>query len=297
MLDYKLLEALAAVVQEGGFDRAARRLHITQSAVSQRIRLLEDQAGQILLARTSPPKPTSAGHRMLRHYLQVKKLEDDLQDELSPSVQENFVSIAVGVNADSLATWLVDALRPFLEQEQVLLDFRVDDQEQTHQFLRDGEVMGCISVREQAMQGCSVVYLGRMDYRLTAAPEFAARWFPDGLAPEAAGKAPAVIYNRRDDLHNKLLRRIFGDENPPVPPAHYLPLPEKFAEYIVAGFACGMLPDQQSAPFIQSGQLLDIASPHHIPVSLYWHCWNLKSRLLETFTRHLVSGSRRLLPR
>ena len=135
MLDYKLLEALAAVVQEGGFDRAARRLHITQSAVSQRIRLLEDQAGQILLARTSPPKPTSAGHRMLRHYLQVKKLEDDLQDELSPSVQENFVSIAVGVNADSLATWLVDALRPFLEQEQVLLDFRVDDQEQSYNFV------------------------------------------------------------------------------------------------------------------------------------------------------------------
>ena len=54
-IDYKLLKALSVVVQEGGFEKASRVLHISQPAVSQRVKLLEEQTGQVLLTRTSPP--------------------------------------------------------------------------------------------------------------------------------------------------------------------------------------------------------------------------------------------------
>ncbi len=294
MLDYKLLEALATVVQEGGFEKAARVLHLTQSAVSQRVKLLEDQTGQILLARSSPPQATPPGQRMIKHYLQVRLLEDNLSDVLSPSPHETFVSMAVGINDDSLATWFLEAVSPFVEQEQVLLDLRADDQDQTHRLLRNGAVVGCISTQDQPMQGCRMDCLGHMTYRLLATPGFVARWFPDGLSMDAVRHAPLIIFNRKDALHNKLLGQALGFVPADIP-AHYIPSSERFADFILSGFAYGTLPDQQGAHLIKVGQLIELTPPCQTPVKLYWHCWNLKSRLLNKFTRILVSRAKVLL--
>ena len=294
MLDYKLIEALAAVIQEGGFDRAAQRLNLTQSAVSQRIKLLEEQTGQILLARTNPPRPNQAGQRLVKHYLQVKRLEDDLFETLAPSDPNRFVVMAVGINGDSLATWFLEAVRDFLIGERVLLDLRSDDQEQTHRLLKDGEVLGCISVKDQPMQGCRMEYLGRMDYRMVSTPAFAAQWFPDGFRVERVRQAPLVIFNRRDELHLQYFSRALG-QVPSSLPGHFLPSSERFVSFIGSGLAYGMLPDQQSAALLKSGQLVDLLPTCHVPVKLYWHCWNLKSRLLENFTGHLVGQARALL--
>jgi len=151
MLDYKLIEALARVAQDGGFDKAASTLYITQSAVSQRVKLLEEQMGQILLARTTPPRLTAAGRNLLKHYLQVKRLEEDLFNELEKNVDRGYTSIAVGLNADSLATWFLEAIESFVLNEGILLDIRVDDQEQTHRLLKNGDVVGCISTRDQTL--------------------------------------------------------------------------------------------------------------------------------------------------
>jgi LysR family transcriptional regulator (chromosome initiation inhibitor) len=129
MFDYKLIEALAMVAREGGFDKAARTMYITQSAVSQRVKLLEEHTGQVLLARTTPPQATSAGQKLIKHYLQVKRLEDDLKGEIDEVGDKGFTSIALGINADSLAFWLLKAIHPFLLEERVLLDIRVNDQE------------------------------------------------------------------------------------------------------------------------------------------------------------------------
>jgi LysR family transcriptional regulator (chromosome initiation inhibitor) len=294
MLDYKLIEALAMVIREGGFDKAAKALHITQSAVSQRVKLLEEQTGQVLLARTTPPRATWAGRKLLKHYLQIKRLEDDLMGEICEPADKGFTSIAVGVNADSLATWFLDAIRPFLLDERVLLDIRVDDQEETHRLMKDGDVIGCISTQEQPMQGCRIEYIGRMNYRMMAAPEFAARWFPNGLTIADACRAPALIFNRKDKLHHKLIRQILG-EVPARIPTHYVPSSEKFVDFIISGLGYGMLPDQQSAPSVQTGRMVDLAPDCHVPVKLYWHCWNLKSNLLEELTQHIIQRTKTLL--
>ncbi len=294
MLDYKLIEALAMVAREGGFDKAARALYITQSAVSQRVKLLEELTGQVLIARTTPPQATSAGRKLLKHYLQVKRLEDDLMGEMGEPGNKGFTSIAVGINADSLAFWLLEAIHPFLLEERVLLDIRVNDQEQTHQLLKDGEVMGCISTQEQPMQGCRIEYIGRMNYHMTAAPEFAAQWFPNGLTIEDVRRAPALIFDRQDELHHKLLHQTL-EEVPASIPTHYVPSVEKFADFIALGLAYGMLPDQQSTPLVRTGQLVDLSPACHVTVKLYWHCWNLKSDLLEKLTQNLIRKAKTLL--
>ncbi len=294
MFDYKLIEAMAMVAREGGFDKAAGKLHITQSAVSQRVKLLEEPAGQVLIARTTPPRETSAGRKLVKHYLQVKRLEDDLAGEMDEPAGKGFSSMTVGINADSLATWFMDAIRSFLLEERVLLDIRVDDQELTHRLLKEGEVTGCISTRDHPMQGCRIAYMGCMNYRMLAAPGFAAEWFPEGLAIEEVRRAPAVVFNRKDELHHKLLRQVLGEAPSPFP-THYVPSAEKFTEFIQSGVGYGMLPDHQSAPSVRDGRLVDLAPGRHASVNLYWHCWNLKSNLLETMTRHLIQRAKTLL--
>lgn len=296
MLDYKLIEALAMVVQEGGFDKAARVLNLTQSAVSQRVKLLEEHTGQVLLARTAPPRATPAGTRMLKHYQQVLRLEEDLLESLAPLPGQNFSSLAVGINADSLSTWFFEAVRPFLERQPVVLDLRPDDQEQTHRLLREGKVVGCISAQSNPVQGCSVAYLGRMDYRLLATPDFAARWFPEGLGPAGVARAPLLVFNRKDELQHRLLRKVLGKIPEPLP-THYFPSSEKYPDFICAGLAYGMLPEHQNAPLLKAGQLVDLAPGCSIAVKLFWHCWNIRSRLLEELTRTLVARASLFLKR
>lgn len=294
MFDYKLIEAMAMVVTERGFDKAADALHITQSAVSQRVKLLEEYTGQILIARTTPPRTTAAGRKLLKHYLKVRRLEDDLTAEMEKPADRQFTSITVGLNADSLATWFPDAIRTFLLKECVLLDIRVDDQDQTHRLLKDGDVMGCISTQEQPLQGCRIEFLGQMTYHMFAAPEFASRWFPNGLTIADAGHAPAILYNRKDDLHNRLIQQALGVV-PDSIPINYIPSSEKFSDFIAMGVGYGMMPLQQGSSFVQDGRLIDLVPDSNVPVKLYWHCWNLKSKLLEKLTQQLVSGAKRLL--
>ncbi len=294
MFDYKLIEALALVAQEGGFDKAAKALYITQSAVSQRVKMLEELAGQVLIVRTTPPTLTLAGRNFLKHYLQVKRLEDDLVGEINEPDRKGFTSISVGVNADSLAFWFLEAIHPFLLEERVLLDIRVDDQEQTHRMLKDGEVLGCISIQKQPMQGCQIEYIGCMNYRIMATPEFAARWFPNGFDIEDVQRAPALIFDRHDELLGKLLYQAF-EKVPASIPAHYVPSVEKYAEFIALGHAYGTIPDQQSTPLVRNGQMVDLSPGNHIPVKLYWHCWNLKSDVLEKLTQNLIRNAKTLL--
>ncbi|MBA3008742.1 MAG: LysR family transcriptional regulator ArgP [Proteobacteria bacterium] len=301
MLDYKLLQALANVIQEGGFDKAALRLNLTQSAVSQRIKLLEDQMGTLLVTRTVPPAPTPEGKHLLKHYIQVQSLEADLTCSLTPLAQENFQVFAVGINADSLATWFFPAVTLFLGENRVLLDLKVDDQEQTHRLLRNGEVAGCISSEDRPVQGCSVTPIGTMTYRMVAAPQFVKTYFPRGFGKNGLEKAPAVIFNRRDDLHSRFLKTYFKEAitlatNPkkvPAPkiPIHYVPSSEKFVGMILDGLAYGMVPDLQGLAHIKKGLLVDLAPDTPVLVDLYWHRWQLSSILLDEFSKAIVKNA------
>lgn len=290
MLDYKLVEAFAAVVGCGGFEKAAQSLHLTQSAVSQRVKLLEEQSGRILLVRASPPRPTPAGRDMLRHYRQVKRLEDDLASTIGPG-SSGFTVLPVGVNADSLVTWFLPAVQDFLEAESVLLDLSVDDQDETHKLLRGGEVLGCVSARPEPFQGCRVEFLGVMDYRLCGTPAYATRWFPNGFTREAAAHAPIMLYNRKDELHVKLFEQAFGETVSGHPTA-YVPSSGKFPDFVLTGQVSGMLPDEDCLEHIRAGRMVNLVGDMVLPIPLYWHSWGLDSALLKGFSAALARGAR-----
>lgn len=297
MLDYRLVEALAAVVLEGGFDKAARALHLTQPAVSQRVKALEDALGTLLVVRSSPPQATAEGQRVVEHFLKVGQLEDDLSQGLAPELEKGpeqaWTTLRVGVNADSLATWFLAAVRPFLEAEQVLLNVSVEDQDLSHELLRDGVVAACLGTRPEPLQGCRCLALGRMDYLCLATPAFAARWFPQGLTPAAVQRAPAVVFNRKDRMHARFLAGLLGREM--RFPAHYLPSSEQFLELVAAGLAYGMVPELQARSRLASGELADLAPGRAEAAALYWHAWGLRTGRLDRLTGQVVRAARAVL--
>lgn len=294
MLEYKHVEALAKVVEQGGFERAARVLFLTQSAISQRVRLLEEACGQVLISRSAPPKPTPAGKVLLKHYQQVRLLEDGLAAELTQQPDGQLSTLSIGINADSLAHWFIDVMDPVFKQMNLLIDLRVDDQEQTHEYLREGEVVGCISTEAKPMQGCRVDALGSIKYRLLAAPAFIERWFPNGLTLTAAACAPAVLFNRKDHLQDQFFQQYLGGL-PANFPAHYLPALEAFLQVIIRGHSYGMVPDWQADDYLATGQLVELLPGKCVNVELFWHCWNLAAQPLATVSEQLVVGTREIL--
>src|ERR1700740_2830406 len=117
MLDYALLDALAAVVRHGSFERAANELNVTPSAVSQRVKLLEERVGSVLVKRGQPCTATPSGALLCRHTERVRLLEAELTGRM-PSMpggarDEPWPTLRVAVNDDSVGTWFVDAVAQF----------------------------------------------------------------------------------------------------------------------------------------------------------------------------------------
>lgn len=291
-LDFGLLECLEAVVTEGSFEKAAATLSITQSAVSQRIRQLEQQVGLPLLFRTRPARPTPAAQPLLRFARQTRLLAMDVFPEVLESVSRGHLRIAV--NADSLGTWVLPALQPWIDQHGVMLEFVVDDQTQTPTWLRNGEVIGSVGSDRVAAKGFTSVALGEMPYVCVASPQFVKRFFPNGFNRVAVRTAPALVFNRRDALQADHLKRCLRIKEPRFP-HHFVPAFEAYLQAAVLGYGYGMSPLAQCAPQLESGQLVDLTPDVPVYVPLYWHTWPVDSELIGSLTRALVDGAQKAL--
>ena len=294
MLDYRLVQALAAVLEERGFARAAERLCITQSAVSQRIKQLEDEIGRVLVVRETPPRATAAGERLLRHYRQVAGLEEEAIGDLGMSRKGGFRHLPIAVNADCLSVWLLDAIAPFLREASITLEIFVDDQDSNLRFLQSGKVVGCVSSQRMTIQGFTSTRIGSVRYLLTASPAFREAWFPKGFDRAAALKAPVIHFNRDDQLQYRSLAKVFG--RPQIsPPAHYIPSAEKFNEAILLGLGYATIPEVQALPWIRTGQLVEVDARARLDTALYWYRWSRSTDLLDQFSRVLIGQGKKLL--
>ena len=294
MLDYRLVEAFAAVIEEKGFEKAGLRLGLTQSAVSQRIRALEEQTGTILVIRDTPPRPSPGGERLLGLYRQVRDLEQAALDSIGAARISGFTNLAIAINADSLATWFLDALLPFLDSRQITLDIRVDDQEQTLHYLKAGVVCACLSAQAASVTGCQSQLLGSMEYRLCSSPVYRERWLVAGFTKEAARSAPVIHFNRDDRLQLQALERCFGAGNM-APPAHYIPSTERIFPAVLAGLGYCMIPLVQAAPALAAGTLVELHPAARTAVQLWWHRWSLAPPGLLDLSRELEAQAARML--
>jgi LysR family transcriptional regulator (chromosome initiation inhibitor) len=274
-LDLQRLEALAAAVSEGTFDAAAVKLHVTPSAISQRVKALETSVGRVLLTRSKPIRPTPAGTTLLQAARQIQAITADAVRELGVSTTGTAPVIPLAANADSLATWLLPALAA--AGPDLIFDLRREDQDRTAQLLRDGVVMAAVTASAEPVTGCTAVRLGRMRYRPRASAAFAARWFPDGPTVASLSLAPMVVSDRDDRLQDRYLRR--RTRRRLDPPRHYVPGSDAFVQAIGLGFGWGMVPDMQAPS--GAGGLSELDPGGSVDVMLFWQQWRLHSPALD----------------
>jgi len=286
------LGTLLALIEEGTFDKAARSLHITASAVSQRVKAMEQSCGRVLVQRTTPVALTDAGALVLRYARQVELLEADTARALRDSGPAGqAVRVSLAVNADSLATWFLGALAGVADELDVAFDLHREDQEHTLSLLRSGAVMAAVTSSRETIQGCVTEPLGRMRYRAVATPDFVARRLPAGLA--GLSTAPVVTFDRNDDLQDAFLRTHKG--RPGEAPRHVIPASNDFARAVLLGLGWGVLPEQQCLAEIAAGSLVELAAAHPVDVPLYWQRWNLSSPLLDAVSAAVQAAAGREL--
>ena len=293
--DYRTLQALDAVIRERGFERAAQKLCITQSAVSQRIKQLENLFGQPLLVRTVPPRPTEQGQKLLALLHQVELLEEEWlgSDNINDS-NDTPLLLSLAVNADSLATWLLPALKDVLADSPVRLNLQVEDETRTQERLRRGEVVGAVSIQPQPLPSCLVDQLGALDYLFVASRDFAERFFPNGVTRSALLKAPAVAFDHLDDMHQAFLQQNF-DLSPGSVPCHIVNSSEAFVQMARQGSTCCMIPHLQIERELASGELIDLTPGLYQRRMLYWHRFAPESRLMRRVTDALIAHGHRVL--
>lgn len=282
-LDTGQLAALSAVVEFGSFDAAAERLHVTPSAISQRIKALEQRVGQVLVLREKPCVATPAGVPLLRLAAQTALLQAEALAEMRGGSAE-LPRIAMAVNADSMATWFTEV---FARLPHVLFDIRIEDQDHSAQLLREGVVMGAVTTERAPVAGCRVQPLGVMRYVPVATEAYVQRHLPDGFTREAAERAPSLAWNRADALQDQLVRKVF--RRSVARPVHYVPTAAGFGAAVHAGLGWGMYPIQLlDASFVP---IID----QHLDVPLYWQCWKLDSDIVRQVTAAVDAAASGLL--
>lgn len=272
-LDFAQLRTFATVLDEGTFEGAAAVLRVTPSAVSQRIKSLEQHVGQVLLRRTRPVSATAAGEVVMRLARQVARLEQDTSEELGLGADTgSYATIPLVVNADSMSTWMLRALARMPVRYRALFELHREDEFHSTDLLRDGTVMAAVTSVPEPVQGCTSEKLGAMRYHAMASVDFAERWFPEGMAPTELREAPMLTFDRKDDMQDRFVRK--RTRRRLDPPRNYVPGALEFVEAARLGLGWAMLPD---AMVTDTTDLVSLAPDDPIAVPLYWQRWRLDS--------------------
>ena len=296
-IDHAQLRALAAVVREGSFERAAATLHVTPSAISQRIKALEDRVGRLLVQRGSPATATTEGQVLVRLAEQTALLEHDalarigIDDDALPRS-----SIAVAVNHDSLETWFPEAAFQFAQQSPTTLDLHVEDQDHTATLLRRGEVLGAVTTLAEPVQGCQIHALGSIRYVATCTPSFHERYFSRGVTAESLARAPVLVFSRKDDLQSRHAQRLAGTDSVPLtPPVWWIPSTRAFVHANLAGLGWTMNPLPLVRRHLETGRLVYLRQRVYEDIPLYWQHWKGDVLGMEALTRAVLAASTALV--
>ena len=280
--DYDSLVVLSAVVRSGSFEAAAKTLNVTQSAVSQRIKQMEERFGSILVVRGRPCVPTEDGRLLCQHYEQVELLQHELREQMS-AMDRSSVSVAatlrIAVNADSLATWFPKVVRRAADEVNLRLDVIPDDQEFTGERLRSGDALAVVTTYGRPIAGCRNLSLGSMDYLAVASPEYVARHLSEGITMEAVARSPCIAFDRKDTLPEQWMTKAFGSLGKLSP--HRIPSYEGHLLCALQGIGWALMPGVTVNPLIAEGKLIELVPAARINIALHWQSRTQSSGILQ----------------
>jgi LysR family transcriptional regulator (chromosome initiation inhibitor) len=286
------LRALAAVLREGTFEAAARQLHVTPSAISQRIKALEERVGKLLLIRSNPVTATPEGQLLAQLAERQALLEAETRRQLGQDTEHPTLTIAV--NSDSLETWFMPAITGFARRSPARLDLRLEDQEHTADLLRRGEVLAAVTTQSEPVQGCRSEPLGSLRYAAVCTPAFHAAYFAQGVTAEALRQAPVILFNRKDSLQHRYARRFLTthDWHPPI---WWIPSTHAFINAALAGMGWCMNPIPMVQHALDRGDLVMLSADAIEDEPLHWQHWQLEAQWVQQLTDQVREAARGLV--
>jgi LysR family transcriptional regulator (chromosome initiation inhibitor) len=292
MLDYKGIEALYMVQKLQSFEAAAEKLHLTQSAISQRIKVLEAYYGEPLLIRSLPYRPTQLGEQLIGLFKRVCLLEEDFSQELKEKKMPFRCSIAL--NRDSLETYFLSLLQHTTLFKGMILEIIADDQEKTLEYLKNGLANIAISTSSMGTLGSKTHFLGDMDYILVASPELYEQYFSKLPPSKALYQAPALKYDQHDTLHHRYLEKFFNLTEESL---QYLVIPsvQGFKQCALQGYAYGLIPKIDVEAELTNKTLIQLYRECIWKVPLYLHYFSIQSKHYESFILQLAGHIQRYL--
>lgn len=282
-MDYKGIEALYTVLEMQSFEAAAKKLFITQSAISQRIKGLEAQYGEPMLIRTLPYVPTKIGCYLIGHFKQISLLEEALKHHLG---SKRKLHISIALNRDSLETWFLDLIEDSTLLKDVILEVIADDQELTIDYLKRGLVSACLSTSHQETLGCKTTFLGNMEYLLVASPKFFKEYFFKAKFENCLLQAPAIKFDRNDHLHKRYLEKFFGLSDDEVN-YQIVPSVKGFKKYVLLGYGYALIPRIDIVGELKSKKLVQIHDKTW-KIPMYWHHWSIKLEAYHKFNTDII---------
>lgn len=294
MLSSFQLEALLAVCDAGSFERAAASLHVSPSAVSQRIASLERTVGQVLVHRSKPVVATPTGQVLLGLARRTVTLQQEALASLGRSSTDAPV-VAIAVNTDSFTSWFDPVIAAVGERGGIRLDIRLADEQRSLELLTRGEVMAAVSTDSRAAPGCEVVALGRLRYLPVISPTLASRHTAPGDGSlDYLGRIPVVRYDAGDDLDTQLLASLGVSSEAP---AHHVPSSQGYLTAVASGLGWGTLFEDDYRRLSDTGAGVLLHPTAYVEATLYWHRWKQRVAVLDTVTDVVrATAARRLRP-
>jgi LysR family transcriptional regulator (chromosome initiation inhibitor) len=130
-----------------------------------------------------------------------------------------------------------------------------------------------------------------MRYVAVATPAFAAARCSAGLSAGNFRQLPFVAFNRKDDMQSEFVAQALGLKQVSLSQA-FVPSSEGQVRAVLAGWGVSVVPESLVLGLLQGGQLVNIAAGHSLDITLYWHCWNLESQVLDGLSAALVAGAK-----
>ncbi|WP_370245540.1 ArgP/LysG family DNA-binding transcriptional regulator [Alteromonas abrolhosensis] len=283
MLDYDALKCFHEVLRYGGFEKGAQALNLTQSAVSQKIKRLEQSVGGPVLVRTKPLRTTPLGKELLAHIQKVSVLEEALN--IQSGLEAQAAPISVAVNNDVLATWFSQVMAAFSSARDNPVHIVNADQTQTRDILQQGRVMACISQTGTPVTGGQSIRLGTMRYQLYASPRFIERYLHKGISPERVMETPGLLYDEYDVTLLSDYQRECLDIAPSFTTCHWFPSSHGFVKMALDGVVWALLPTLQVEQEVNAGELVPLFPQKELGVPLFWHWTTLESAALADLTK------------
>lgn len=292
MIDYRAIEALFAVHELQSFEAGAKKLHITQSAISQRIKGLETSYGEPLLIRVYPYQLTDLGKKLITHYKKICLLEEDLLQNLGSIAKPR---IAIALNRDSIETWFLKLIQEKDLFNHLLLEIIGDDQELTLGYLKNGQVSACLSTVDQEILGGECAFVGNMEYLLVATPAFKKSYFSKKSSKKCLLEATAVKFDQNDHMHEAYVEKFFGMDGHALN-FQVIPSVRGFKQVIMEGYGYGLVPRITIEEELKKNELVEIFPGKTSNVFLYWHYWAVQSEFYRRFNAEMISYIREKLP-